>query len=32
MEGIIKEGAEALEEDGNENLLDLGPIGARSRV
>ena len=32
MEGIIKEGAEALEEEGNETILDLGLIGAGSRV
>lgn len=32
MEGVIEEGAEALEEDGNENVLDLGIIGAGSRV
>jgi ferritin-like metal-binding protein YciE len=32
MEGCITEGAEALEEDGNENVLDLGIIGAGSRV
>ena len=32
MEGCIKEGAEALEEEGNENVLDLGLIGAGSRV
>jgi ferritin-like metal-binding protein YciE len=32
MEGIIAEGAEALEEDGDENVLDLGIIGAGSRV
>jgi ferritin-like metal-binding protein YciE len=32
MEGVIKEGAEALEEEGNENVLDLGIIGAGSRV
>src|ERR1700743_401824 len=32
MEGCIKEGAEALEEDGDENVLDLGIIGAGSRV
>src|SRR5271156_1898740 len=28
MEGFIKEGAEALEQDGNETILDLGIIGA----
>jgi ferritin-like metal-binding protein YciE len=32
MEGLIAEGAEALEEKGNENVLDLGIIGAGSRV
>jgi ferritin-like metal-binding protein YciE len=32
MEGVIKEGAEALEEDGEESVLDLGIIGAGSRV
>ena len=32
MEGCIKEGAEALEEKGDENVLDLGLIGAGSRV
>jgi ferritin-like metal-binding protein YciE len=32
MEGCIKEGAEALSEDGDENILDLGIIGAGSRV
>ena len=32
MEGVIKEGAEALEEDGDETILDLGIIGAGSRV
>lgn len=32
MEGIIKEGAEALEEEGEEDVLDLGIIGAGSRV
>src|SRR5271156_5799289 len=32
MEGVIKEGAEALEEEGDENVLDLGIIGAGSRV
>ena len=32
MEGVIAEGAEALEEKGNENVLDLGIIGAGSRV
>lgn len=32
MEGVIAEGAEALEEDGDENVLDLGIIGAGSRV
>jgi ferritin-like metal-binding protein YciE len=32
MEGVIQEGAEALEEEGDENVLDLGIIGAGSRV
>jgi|ERR1700722_4283381 ferritin-like metal-binding protein YciE len=32
MEGVIEEGAEALDEDGDENVLDLGIIGAGSRV
>ncbi len=32
MEGVIKEGAEALEEEGNEIILDLEIIGAGSRV
>src|SRR5580700_8473829 len=32
MEGVIKEGAEALQEEGNETVLDLGIIGAGSRV
>src|ERR1700733_7750343 len=32
MEGCIQEGAEALEEEGDENILDLGIIGAGSRV
>jgi ferritin-like metal-binding protein YciE len=32
MEGVIEEGAEVLEEDGDENILDLGIIGAGSRV
>jgi ferritin-like metal-binding protein YciE len=32
MEGCIKEGAEALDEDGDETVLDLGIIGAGSRV
>jgi ferritin-like metal-binding protein YciE len=32
MEGVIKEGAEALEEDGEDAVLDLGLIGAGSRV
>jgi ferritin-like metal-binding protein YciE len=32
MEGCIKEGAEALEERGDEAVLDLGLIGAGSRV
>jgi ferritin-like metal-binding protein YciE len=32
MEGCIKEGAEALEEEGDEKVLDLGLIGAGTRV
>jgi len=32
MEGCIKEGAEILEEEGDGNLLDLGLIGAGTRV
>jgi ferritin-like metal-binding protein YciE len=32
MEGCIKEGAEALEEEGNDAVLDLGIIGAGGRV
>jgi ferritin-like metal-binding protein YciE len=32
MEGVIKEGAEALAEVGDETVLDLGIIGAGSRV
>ncbi|MGD0363504.1 MAG: ferritin-like domain-containing protein [Bryobacteraceae bacterium] len=32
MEGVIGEGAEALQEDGDEKVLDLGLIGAGSRV
>jgi ferritin-like metal-binding protein YciE len=32
MEGIIQEGAEALEDEGNEMVLDLEIIGAGSRV
>jgi ferritin-like metal-binding protein YciE len=32
MEGVIAEGAEALDEDGDENVLDLGIIGAGCRV
>jgi ferritin-like metal-binding protein YciE len=32
MEGVIKEGSEALEEEGDEIVLDLGLIGAGSRV
>jgi len=32
MEGVIEEGAEVLDEDGDENVLDLGIIGAGSRV
>lgn len=32
MEGVIKEGAEALSEEGEDVVLDLGIIGAGSRV
>ena len=32
MEGVIKEGAESLKEEGDEAILDLGIIGAGSRV
>jgi ferritin-like metal-binding protein YciE len=32
MEGCISEGAEALEEEGEESVLDLGIIGAGTRV
>jgi ferritin-like metal-binding protein YciE len=32
MEGVIEEGAEAIEEDGDDKVLDLGIIGAGSRV
>lgn len=32
MEGCIEEGAEALQEEGEDNVLDLGIIGAGSRV
>jgi ferritin-like metal-binding protein YciE len=32
MEGVIKEGAEALDDDGADDVLDLGIIGAGSRV
>lgn len=32
MEGCIKEGSEALEEEGEEKILDLGLIGAGCRV
>ncbi len=32
MEGCIHEGAEALEQKGDETILDLGIIGAGSRV
>ncbi len=32
MEGVIEEGAEALDEEGDENVLDLGIIGAGCRV
>jgi ferritin-like metal-binding protein YciE len=32
MEGCIQEGAEALEEQGEDSILDLGLVGAGSRV
>ena len=32
MEGCIEEGAEALQEEGDDTVLDLGLIGAGSRV
>ena len=32
MEGCIKEGAEALQEEGDQTILDLGLIGAATRV
>jgi ferritin-like metal-binding protein YciE len=32
MEGLIQEGAEVLKEEGDETILDLGIIGAGSRV
>jgi ferritin-like metal-binding protein YciE len=32
MEGCISEGAEALEEEGDDTVLDLGLIGAGTRV
>lgn len=32
MEGVIQEGAEALQEDGDDTILDLGIIGAGSRM
>ena len=32
MEGVIKEGAEALAENGDAGVLDIGIIGAGSRV
>lgn len=32
MEGCIKEGGEALQQKGDENILDLGIIGAGTRV
>jgi ferritin-like metal-binding protein YciE len=32
MEGVIEEGAEVLEEDGDDTVLDLGLVGAGSRV
>jgi len=32
MEGIVKEGSEALSEDGDKTILDLGIISAGSRV
>jgi ferritin-like metal-binding protein YciE len=32
MEGVIKEGAEALEEGSDNTVLGIGIIGAESRV
>jgi len=32
MEGCIQEGAEAVDEEGENNIIDLGIIGAGSRV
>jgi ferritin-like metal-binding protein YciE len=32
MEGVIKEGAEVVEEDGDENVIDAGLISAAQRV
>src|SRR5277367_2746667 len=32
MEGVIEEGSEALDEDGDESVIDLGIIAAGSRV
>jgi ferritin-like metal-binding protein YciE len=32
MQGCIKEGAEALEEEGDKKVLDLGLIGAGRRI
>lgn len=32
MEGLIEEGAEMLEEDGDESVIDAGIIGAAQRV
>jgi len=32
MEGVIEEGSEELEKEGDETVLDLGIIGAGSRV
>jgi ferritin-like metal-binding protein YciE len=32
MQGLVEEGSEALDEDGDANVLDLGLIGAGSRV
>lgn len=32
MEGVIEEGKEAVEEEGEDTILDLGLIGAGSRV
>jgi ferritin-like metal-binding protein YciE len=32
MEGVIEEGSEALEEKGDETILDIGIIGSGSRV